>query len=146
MKPEDQLVTDDEWLLRRVWKKSFPKAGNVLFSVESFKPRCKGNDPDTDGISLYREACQAAPVDILAEISEQKRADNGIVRVSVAFIKSLGLTVENKPEPPIKGHVVIPELNAEAYTTEKARIAPILVKLSTQASNPDHIVRRPVSL
>lgn len=143
MKSEDEPITADEWLLRRVWKSSFPTPTCPNFSNETFKPRYKGNDIDSDGISLYREACLTAAGDILSEVSEQKRADNGIVRVSVAFIQSLGLTVLSKPEPPIKGHVVIPELNADAYEKDKKRLMPLILKLATEASRDDNIVLRP---
>ncbi len=115
MKPEDNPITDDEWLLRRIRKELFPTQQDPVFSNEAFKPRYKGYDPDTDGISLFREACVDAPDDILAEVAPEKRPYNGIVRVSVAFVKSLGLSVQNKPEPPIKGHVIIQQFPARVF-------------------------------
>ena len=144
MKPEDDPITDDEWLLRRVRQELFPTPQYPVFSNEAFKPRYKGYDPDTDGISFFREACVDAPQDVLADVPAEKRAYNGIVRVSVAFLKSLGLTIQNKPEPPIKGHVVIPQLNAGDYKADKARFhADPALALAKEASKDENIVRHP---
>src|SRR5262245_19477377 len=115
MKSEDEPITDDEWLLRRVWRDRFRTESIPIISPDAFAPRCAGRDIVADGISLYRNACVALPYDILAEVTEGKREDTGIVCVSVAFSKSLKLTVVSRPQPPISGHVIIPELNAQAY-------------------------------
>src|SRR4051812_39735784 len=120
MKSEDEPITDDEFLLRRVHRDRFPSEKVPFVSPNAFEPRIKGQDIDSDGISLYREACLEKADEILADVSEQKRRDAGIVKVSVAFIRSLGMTV--KPSPTgIKGHVVLPELNAAEYKTDKVR-------------------------
>jgi hypothetical protein len=134
MKSEDAPITDDEWLLRRVWKDRFRTQKVPIVSIGAFEPRCKGADIDTDGISLYREACLKRPDDILALVAEDKRNNNAVVRVSVAFVKGLELTVEPKPVPHIKGHVVLPELNAIDYGADPTAFRPDMLALAEEAS------------
>lgn len=55
MKPESSPIADDEWLLRIVFEDRFYPEG-VGLSPRTFEPR-DGRSPDTDGISLFREAC-----------------------------------------------------------------------------------------
>src|SRR5438128_9334519 len=143
MKCEDEAVTDDEWLLRRVWRERFRTDSIPIISPGAFEPRCKGRDIDADGISLYRNACLSDPAEILAEVAEEKRPSTAIVRVSVAFLKSVGLSVHCRPRPAIPGHVVIPELNADDYRASKGKFTPILKELADEASKDDNIVRRP---
>ena len=81
MKSESDPITDEEFLLRRVRIERFRYDRTPLVSPNAFEPRIVGRDPDTTGISLYREACLADPCDILATVPEEKRADYGIVRV-----------------------------------------------------------------
>jgi hypothetical protein len=143
MKAETDPITDDEWLLRRVHFEKFKTDEVPIITPSAFDPRIKGRDPDTDGISLFREACLADPVEVLATIPSDNRHLQGIVRVAVSFIKSLGLSVESKPDERVKGHVVIPELNAAAYKANKARFTPIKLSLATEASKEENIVRWP---
>ena len=143
MKSEDEPITDDEWLLRRVWRERFRTDSIPIISPGAFEPRCKGRDIDTNGISLYRSACLNDPANILAEVAEGKRPSIAIVRVSVAFLKSLGLSVLSRPRPAIPGHVVVPELNADDYKAGKGKFTPILKELADEASKDENIVRRP---
>src|SRR5438552_2926450 len=143
MKSEDEPVTDDEWLLRRVWRERFRTDSTPIISPGAFEPRCKGRDIDREGISLYRHACLNDPADILAEVDEDKRPSTAIFRVSVAYLKSLGLSVLCRPRPAIPGHVVIPELNADDYKAAKGKFTPILKELADEASKDENIVRRP---
>jgi hypothetical protein len=139
MKAEDDPITDDEYLLRRVHKSRF----NPVLSANAFEPRIKGRDLDSDGISLYREACLAHPDEIIALVAPEKRNEQGIVRVPVWLVKSLGLTIKSDVDPSIKGHVVIPELNADAYKADQARFTPVKEKLLAEARKDENIVRRP---
>ena len=116
-----------------------------IVSIGAFEPRFKGEGIDTDGISLYRQACVEKPDDILALIADEKRNNNAIVRVSVAIVKALGMTVVAKPAPLIKGHVVIPQLNADDYKADPAYFRPYLLALAEEASKDENIVRRPIS-
>jgi hypothetical protein len=141
MKSEDDPSTEDELLLRRVHKDRFPSEKCPFLSPNAFEPRTKGNDVDSDGISLYRAEC-LTPDDILSAISEDKRPHTGLVRVSVEFLRSLGLTVVPCPDQDIKGHVVIPELNSEAYKADKAKFTTIKEKLAKTAGTEENIVRR----
>jgi hypothetical protein len=114
MKPETDPITDDEYLLRLVWHDRFTAKVPVI-SPTAFEPRVKGDHPDTDGLSMFREACLTAPSDALAVIAEDKRARNGIVRIPVVRLTELGLTVRPSPIDAVPGHVVIAELNSVAF-------------------------------
>src|SRR5262245_13181707 len=120
MKSEDDPITDDEWLLRHVRKERFRTDEVPLVSPTALEPRLKARNPDTDGISFFRAACLADPVEILAGVSADRRREYGIVKVSAGFLNTIHLTVKNKPGE-IKGHVVVPELNAIDYQRNKAR-------------------------
>lgn len=140
MKEESDPITDDEWLLRRVHRDRMP-GGSVTDAA--FAPRIKGRDPDTNGISLYRESCLDDPFDILATVADDKRNAVGIVRVSVARLKALGLSVRSDHDDRVKGHVVIPELNASDYEAKKSAFTYVKLQLSEQANEPDNILKRP---
>ena len=102
-------------LLRRVRVERFRNAKTPIISPNTFEPRCKGRDIDADGISFYRAACLASPIDILATVAPDQIPNYGIVRIPVSLLASLGLTVRISPDERIRGHVVIPELNAADY-------------------------------
>jgi len=147
MKPETDPITDDEWLLRRVRVERFRTDKTPVISPNAFEPRLPGpkvRDPDTEGISLYREDCLTSREDILATVAEDKRRDFGIVRVPVALLQALNLTVEFRQDSRIPGHVVIPELNATAYAAGKATFTPTLLRLAEVASEDANIVRHPL--
>jgi hypothetical protein len=148
MKNEADPITDDEWLLRRVHKSRFKTNKTPIISPSAFEPRIegRGRDPDIDGISLYREACVAAPEDILATVAVDKREDQGIVRIPVAALRQLNFAIDSKPDSQILGHVVIPDLNSENFASAKASYTPVLVDLARLASQDENIVRRPPSL
>ncbi len=143
MKSETDPITDDEWLLRRVRVERFRTDQTPIVSPNAFEPRVKGRDIDHDGISLYREACLHAPADVLATVAEDKRNEYAIVRIPITLIKSLYLSVKTKKDPRILGHVVIPELNADAYSADKVRFTPIKNKLAESASEEANILLRP---
>lgn len=145
MKSESDPITDDEWLLRRVHKDRFRTDRVPLISITAFEPRIKGRDRDIEGISLYREACLKSPDEILVKVAADKQRDHGIVRISVAELRRLNLTVVSNPDE-ILGHVVVPELNALVYEQDKAKYTPTLEKLATFASKDERIVREPPSL
>lgn len=143
MKSEDDPITDDEWLLRRVRVEMFRTGKLPVISPNAFEPRIKGRDPDTDGISLYRAACLADPSEALATIPSERLHEYGVVRIHISFLKSLNLTVLSKPDQRVKGHVVIPQLNSGDYESDKARFTPIKVQLATEASKDENILRHP---
>jgi hypothetical protein len=143
MKSEVDPITDDEWLLRRVHRERFRTDRVPVISPNAFEPRVKGRDPDTDGISLYRAACLADSAQVLATIAPQRMREFGIVRISVSFLKSLNLSVQSRPDERVAGHVVIPQLNARDYASNKAQFTPIKEKLATEASKEENILRQP---
>src|SRR5262249_6731677 len=121
----------------------FRTAQAPIISPNAFEPRIGGRAPDTDGISLARAACLADPTELLATVSPERWHEFAIVRIPVALLSSLGLSVERKPDPQVKGHVVIPELNASDYAADKARFTPKKVGLAVEASKDQNIVKRP---
>lgn len=143
MKPETDPIADDEWLLRRVRVERFRTDKIPIISPNAFEPRVKGRDIDSDGISLYREACVSVPTDVLATVAEDRRREYGIVRVPVSVLKALNLSVRSLPDARVLGHVVIPELNATAYDADKARFTPIKERLAIAASEEGNIILYP---
>jgi hypothetical protein len=141
MKLECEPITDDEWLLRRVWHDRFCTSKVPIISRGAFEPRIKGRDPDTTGISLYRSACLSTADEILELIPEDKRDATGIVRIRVGELKALGLSVRPEPSQQIAGHVIIPELNATDYQKNKPVLAAVGLRLAEIASKG--ILREP---
>ena len=84
--------------------------------------------------------------DILATVAEDKRPDQGIVRISVGDLRRLNLSVVSKPDARVLGHVVIPQVNSEDYAEAKGNYTSILLDLATLASQVENIVRWPPSL
>lgn len=146
-KSEDDPITDDEYVLRRVFWDKFKTEKNPCISPSAFEPRTEGRDPDTEGISLYRESCQNDPSDILAAMVPEKRLLNGVVRISVKRLKALGFSVlPNKDHTfGIAGHVVIPELKSKDYPSKKKSFGPNILELCREASAPNNILIRPDS-
>jgi hypothetical protein len=140
MKAETDSITPDEWLLRLVYQDRFTNRVPVI-SPNAFEPRVKSRYPDTDGISLYRKDCLNDPADALLAVAEEKRPLTGIVQIPVSLLTDLSLTVRPAPDV-VPGHVVVPELSAEAYSLDKARFTPIKLRLAEVAS--ENILRRPV--
>jgi len=141
MKAETDPITPDEWLLRIVWEDRFTSRVPMI-SPRTFEPRA-GRHPDTDGLSLFREACVASPTDVLAVIAEDKRSRNGIVRVPVAALASLGLSVITRQIPEVPGHVVIPELNITAYQNPGNKPFFVTTQLALAVIASANIVRQP---
>ena len=143
MKLETEPITDDEWLLRRVRFDRFRTNKVPLISPNAFEPRVKARDIDYDGISLYREACLESVDEVLATIDVAFWPEFGIVKISVALMKTLGLTPKYTPDDRVRGHVVLKELNADAYLADKPACRDTMLRLAEMASLPENIVRRP---
>jgi hypothetical protein len=144
MKSEADPIAEEEWLLRRVHRTRFRTDKVPVLSPNAFEPRgVNARDPDTDGISLYREACLTDPTEVLATMDLERRHEQGIVRISVRLLKSLGLSVQSKPDEKVRGHVVNPELNAVDYSANKAGFTAIKKALATEASKDENIVKNP---
>lgn len=141
-KDEADEIADDEWLYRRVHLTQFPQGNMTTVSDGAFEPRIKGNQPDYDGISLFRASCLDQAADILVKIPPEKVLKNGIVRVRVSDLKGLGLTVESRPDE-IKGHVIIPQLNKSGYESNKKGCQDLMHALAKMASEPDNVILRP---
>jgi len=145
VKNETDRITPDEWLIRRVHIDQFRTGRDPHVSPKAFRPRVKGEQPDTDGISLFRLACLQDANAILEMIpDEEKRKKVGFVCVQVAELQKLGLTVDPTPIDAIRGHVSIRELNAAAMeASDKSEINGRMDKLAELASQDERILRDP---
>ena len=138
MKLESEPITDDEWLLRLVWETNIKQEGTRV-AAAAFEPL----PLDTDGLSLFRRACLPNPLDVLLAVAEDKRSHYAVVQVPVSILASLHFTLHSKQNSDVPGHVVIPELNIDAYKANKASFTRAKVKLADVASEDGNIVRRP---
>ena len=91
MKDQEAPITDDEWVLRRVHTDNFMSLDPPRINPYAFKPQLTGRFPATIGISFYRQACVADYNHVLSKTDEAKRDKYGIVRLPIAFLKSLNL-------------------------------------------------------
>lgn len=145
MKSESDAVTDEEWLPRRVHRNQF-RTGKVPFiSPGAFEPRLPGKsrDPDSDGISLYRESCLADPEACLPPVATEKRSEWGIVRILAAEIRRLGMSVNAAHDEQIPGHVVIPELSASAFMADRDGCKKRMHDMAVAASAEINVVWKP---
>lgn len=139
MKSEDEPVGPDEFVLRLIWR-DFLKLGNVpKISPRAFRPRPN----ETDGISVFREACVSRPEDILIVIDPQKRDKYGIVRIPVAGIQAMGLSLVSAKIETAPGHVVIPELNIVAFDADSVNLESKMEALAALAGA--NLIRRPTA-
>jgi len=145
MKSEDDPITDDEWILRRVRADMYQTNGFPFLSPRAFEPRTGGREPDTDGISVYRASCLSHVADVLAEIPPDKLAAIGLVRVLVAHIQSLGLSLTPK-KTNVPGHCVIPELDAKCQKEQRTRADQFAHQLAVFGSRPEAIALVPPSI
>jgi hypothetical protein len=147
LKDESEPITDDEWLVRRVPANRFRTHKVPYVSPGAFEPRVKGEAPDEEGISLYRLACLGSIQPILDFIGDpRKQLLTGFVRMRVSEIRGLGLSIVADRDNDLVGHVVIPELSAEAWRdTEHRRPAcrQYMMELAELASRPDAILYGP---
>ena len=134
MKDEAKPISDDEWLLRRVRVERFRTGEIPVISPGAFEPRIKGRDIDATGISFYREGCLSSVEEVLNLIPPEKRQHTGIVRVRVSALRQLGVTIRAEPDDRIRGHVVIPELNASNYEQAPRSFDRLKLELARLAS------------
>ncbi|MBX3419384.1 MAG: hypothetical protein KF851_17400 [Pirellulaceae bacterium] len=148
-KEEAEPIADDEWLYRRVYADRFRTNKTPYVSPGAFEPRVKGSEQDVDGISLYRADCLDKADDILALIHDSaKRKINGIVKVLVSEIRSIGLSVNSTPRDEIRGHVSIPELSSTAFSDKNKRpkCKEWVFRLAGFASSDERIVVQPIPM
>lgn len=153
-KRESDPISEDELLVRRVWVERFRSDKVPFVSPSAFEPRTTGSSPDVDGISLYRLDCLGNVRDALRTIPDDtKRQQTGVVSIQVLevrSIRSMQLTVAESYEDELKpdriaGHVVIPELNSKAYSTNKTLIKQVMLDLAIYASAADRVLVIPTN-
>lgn len=130
MHPPQAHVSDDEFVLRRVPEQyAVPPLSNPPVGHNAFRP----TEKDVTGISVYRAIYHPDPKTILAGIPDEvKRAKYTIVKLAVADIESLGLSVVPK-EDEIAGHAEIPQLNRTAREDNKQWANEIQLELAKKS-------------
>lgn len=137
MELEDQPIADEEWLIRLVWGDRVTSRTPII-SPGSSRPR-----PDeATGTSFFRLACLREPTDALFPIDEAERGRYALVLVGVATLRRLHCKIAPAPIPQIAGHVLVPEINPEAYRTEKQGRQTLFLDLAVEASA--NIIRPPL--
>jgi hypothetical protein len=139
MKPENDPVTDDEFVLRLIWEDYFKPDLDLPIQARAFEPKKN----EIDGISVFRQDCLHSPSDTLAVIAEDKRNRYYIARVAVRELLVMGLTVRPDPISTAPGHAVLPELNINAFNSDRLRWKEVLKQLAELASR--NIVHRPAA-
>ena len=146
MKDQEAPITDDERVLRRVHTDNFMSLDPPRINPYAFKPQLTGRFPDTTGISFYRQACVADHNHVLSKTDEAKRDKYGIVRIPIAFLKSLNLDVhldDDHDEPIVLGHVVMPGINSDNYTQDKDSVLPKMKLLAGYINEQREFLRLP---
>ena len=114
MKDENDLVSPDEHVLRRINNKKDWYDPSLGFPVT--RVACTPFKKDVDGLSVFRELFVSA-----AEVAAAGPNPDGyyVARLLVADIQRLGLTVVPNPLPGrLRGHAIIPELNYSATRSD----------------------------
>jgi hypothetical protein len=142
-KGENEPVSADEWLFRRVRIELFRTAKLPLISPSAFEPRTKGRDIDHDGISLFRAACLDDPREVISHLPAATQRENGVVRIPVAKLFELGIAIDVKPIGDCRGHVVLRELNAESVRLRRDWLRETAFALAQIASEEGNIILRP---
>ncbi len=133
MKSQEDPITNDEWVLRRVHSQSFDSVNPPEINLYAFKPTVQGRFTDEGGISFYRQSCIECVQEILAKTDLAKRHRYGIVRLPLTYLQSIGLHVTRSDDdspPIIHGHVLMPGINSIAYKNNKDEILPKMKALS----------------
>lgn len=119
MKDETSPVSEDEVVVRLIWRDYYRPAEEQPVLNRAFLPRPN----ELSGISVFRLACLADPTDALRVMVPEKRCGYAIGFVSVADLTALGLTVKPARVEEVPGHSLLPELNCTlaANDAEKCR-------------------------
>lgn len=130
MKSEDEPVSADEAVVRLVWHQFLRPGTLVPVQPVAFKPRAD----ETDGISVFRAACLAAPTDALGAMRPEKRGGYAVALLPVAELTALGLSVRRARIDTVPGHAVIPELNIVAVDGDRIRWKTVQIALAQIAA------------
>ncbi len=136
MKSEAEPIEHDEFVLRLIWKDFFKSGGRRTIGSRAFLPR----PSETDGISVFREACVFRPEDILVVIAEEKREKYGIVRLAISELLAMGLSVVSEKLDSVAGHAIVPELNIDTLDSDPSKMAEWQDALAKLANL--HVIRK----
>jgi len=110
-------VDHDRFVLRRAHIKQRGTRGVFTPGVE-----------DDDGLSVYLESESVTPESVL-ERARRPPEEYTVLRIRVADLNELGLTVISDEDESDPGHCIIPELSRGSYESDKRRWKPIQQKL-----------------
>lgn len=136
MKRESDPITQDEYVIRLIWKFHFKPKMPLPIKDSAFAPK-RG---EIDGISVFRMACVSNAEDTLAVFDPNKRDGYGIALIEVGDLLQLGLSVVPDPIQAVPGHCMIPELS-DALASGDADWKTLLKELAKLANR--RIVREP---
>lgn len=139
MKLETEVISSDELVLRCIWGQYYIPALPLPVRDRAFAPR----SDESNGISVFRLSCVYVAEDVLTVFAESKRDSYGIAILSVADLAALGLSVALSPIANVKGHAVIPELNADRCRVDKLWCDGIRKRLAVLASA--RMIRVPIA-
>ncbi len=125
-------IDPEEIVLRRVHLQYYKPNAPVRIDRGAFKP----TPSDVDGISLYR----ASRVSAQQVQGERGKPENyAVVRLSARAVLALGvrLSPAERPDDPLPGHMVIPELNCTEYLRDKTHLKELTRKLAEIANGED---------
>lgn len=133
---EHSPVSSDEIVYRRVPAQptyidlSLP----ILLTPLAFYP----HQNDTDGLSVYR-ALFVQP----GEIAERHSKPCFVVRLQVAWLLDLELTLIPDPRPPLPGHTLIPELRRDEYEQDKQSAKELQLEIVRRVGPSDVVYSPP---
>lgn len=144
MEPLDPPLSDDDHVLRLVFKNHWTRRGG-----RGFKPDAFGLFPeDTDGLSVFLERPGLASADAL-RATRPTPTNTYVARIPVAVLRNeLGLAIDYTPAPgdPVPGHCSLPDLKYQMLDDEATE--PVVrehqEKLARLLNNhPEYVIRRP---
>jgi hypothetical protein len=129
MAEEHDVISADEFLLRRIHKNHVDAGPPMVVGFASFRPAPE----DVDGLSVFREKLISA---LHVAASGRKPGEYYVVRLAVVALQSLGLTVVADDQPTSSlGHALIPELSLAACQADKRHTREIQHRLAELASH-----------
>jgi hypothetical protein len=146
VKDQREPVSPDEFVLRAIPNNK--ECYRADLPVRILRSAFQAYRQDTTGLSVFRESCfpnpAAAPL-ILANVLPG-HGNYHIVRLSVAALQQLGLTVMPDPQQdPPPGHALIPELGYIQYEKNRPKAKEVQLELAKLASAPGAIVFIPIA-
>lgn len=131
MPSENDPIEDDEYVYRRVLH-TWCDLNSELLAHRIDRQVFHPTDKDKEGISLYR-ALFVTPVQV-ARDREGNLGRYFVVRLSVAQVRALGLSLKPDPQDGLRGHSLMSEIRHGLKGEEKKRAKELQLRLAELAS------------